>query len=62
LRSLAPTVAAQAPNAGSQLMGLLGDTVFPQAQAGTGPVQEIYTNPQGLKYAITEQGATLLGE
>jgi len=62
LRSLAPTVAAQAPNAGSQLMGLLGDTVFPQAQAGTVPVQEIYTNPQGLKYAITEQGATLLEE
>lgn len=62
LRSLAPTVAAQAPNVGSQFMGLLGDVVFPEAQAGTVPVQEIYTNPQGLKYAITEQGATLLGE
>jgi uncharacterized protein YqeY len=62
LRSLAPTVAAQAPNVGSQFMGLLGDTVFPQAQAGTVPVQEVYTTPQGLKYAITEQGATLLGE
>ena len=30
--------------------------------SGAIPVQEIYTNPQGLKYAITEQGATLLGE
>jgi len=28
----------------------------------TTAVQEIYTNPQGLKYAITERGATLLGE
>lgn len=28
----------------------------------TTAVQEIYTAPNGLKYAITEQGATLLGE
>lgn len=32
------------------------------AEAGQVPVQEIYTAPNGLKYAITEQGATLLGE
>ena len=32
------------------------------AEAGTVPVQEVYTTPNGLRYAITEQGATLLGE
>jgi len=29
---------------------------------GAMPVQEVYTTPNGLRYAITEQGATLLGE
>lgn len=58
MRSLAPTVATQAPSAAGQFMGLLSS----EAQAGTVPVQEIYTAPNGLKYAITEQGATLLGE
>jgi uncharacterized protein YqeY len=62
MRSLAPTAATQAPSVAGQFMGLLGDTVFPEAQAGTVPVQEVYTTPSGLRYAITEQGATLLGE
>lgn len=47
------------------MAGLLAERLpspISSAEAGTVPVQEIYTNPQGLKYAITEQGATLLGE
>jgi hypothetical protein len=37
-------------------------SLLSSAEAGQVPVQEIYTAPNGLKYAITEQGATLLGE
>lgn len=52
---------------GREFMGVktaqAGEPVSPlRLSTGALPVQEIYTNPQGLKYAITEQGATLLGE
>lgn len=47
------------------MAGLLAEKIpspISPAEAGTVPVQEVYTTPSGLRYAITEQGATLLGE
>jgi len=63
LRSGIPAAAglARTPAAAGLLSQALPSPIS-SAEAGTVPVQEIYTNPQGLKYAITEQGATLLGE
>lgn len=59
-RSLAPTVATQAPSAAGQFIGLLSS----EAQAGQMPIEDIYTTPQGDRYAITDGGArmTLLGD
>ena len=60
IRSLAPTVATQAPSAAGQFLGLLSS----EAQAGQMPIEDIYTTPQGDRYAITDEGATytLLGD
>mgnify|MGYP003136202810 CR=1 FL=1 len=53
--------ALRTPAAAGLLAQELPSPISP-AEAGTVPVQEVYTTPSGLRYAITEQGATLLGE